>query len=649
MSFSKSKSKRFNDTVPEGPAVGSYDITKAKTSAVGPVSFNQGNRFQENKEQTPGPADVQPLLENALNLSAVSGVSSVSFATPCTPAKKRARIKSSSVTDLTCKEELSRQVSHLQYRIDELEKNLQRALKEKRILEKDLKQVNMEKEELLCKLDQIEIEVGSSSSSSSKDAERNEEIQSQLDISQQDVSRLRQENIDLEGQKKALEADVDFANQTACALKQQISNLGTFGFQEFYHILSYKILLLLLMEQVRYDKRMCEDEIMKLQTTLQEHQSRFSQLQRSHEEDQDNLTKIEKKLEDEKQEHRSTKENLDQLKQILDEVSQEKKSLQDNLFNLEKVKSLIEEQKEELNAEFGKVANEKADLEEELENLENTTTENLRCLTLKYQSLEENNEELRKEFFERETLLTSELQITKQSYVSIKDDLEAMKNTYKGLSADYSQLMSEANDLEKKCGEMQTRLTKSKEENEELNEMLQLYQSRYEKEKLAFETKIEELTKDVEKQANDAQSQKKENEQLVGANKELEEENAVLFRRMEKIDENIEKKDLEVDKMKKELQQALSLEEEKLLKVKEELGKRIVETQTKLAKSEHLFERKMEAEQEKYAELQKEHIRLQSQSGIDAMNAETDLYVYPTSIQFCSSLMFTKTASCSTF
>ncbi|XP_065059113.1 hyaluronan-mediated motility receptor-like [Rhopilema esculentum] len=617
MSFSRSTSKRFIDNVSCAPPVGCYDVTKANSKSTGPVTFEKGGRFVENKEQTPGPADLQPSFDvNKLDVSHTSSIGNCSFATPSKPVRRNTKLKSSSNTDLSCKDLMSQQIHHLQYKIGELEKNLQRTLKDKKEIESHMKVICKDKEELVVKLEELQSE-GSASCV---------QLESALDHCQNKILSLKQESIELDCQKKNLEADLKLGNQNVLALRGQVSNLETQKSEFLAQISELESTvwqLQVLLDQVRIEKRLCEEQILSVQADCKETRTTLSKIQRLHEDDKKTLTGVKRDLEEQKSQNEATTLNLREHEQKLELLSKERDSLKENVFNLQRAHELLQNRRDEMAAQLSEVQNAKADLEEEMELLENSTTENLRRITLKYESLEESYDALKGEFSVRESLLTSELDVTKASYESLKEDLQTMKNTYNSLHLNYDRMLAEANDLEEKLKESEeTQKLLKDEKDKALEEAVVAHDA----EKNALVLQVNELSKLLEENSNNSKKYENEISGLKSTIEGLELERNTLSRTIDEMKSEIETKDVEVEQIKGQFKNVVSTRDLTISKVKEELGKRIVETQAKMASVEHSFLRKLQLEQSKYAKLLSEHESLRSKTSADALHQDSEMW-----------------------
>lgn len=612
MSFSKSKSKRFIESVSAAPPVGSYDVTKAEDKHGGPVTFEKGSRFIEKNEQTPGPADTQKLrfADNKMN---ASGISSISFATPCTPIRKIGQRISASATDLTSKDDLTKRIYHFEHRISELEKSLQSKIKEKNQAENKIKELAEDKSNLLIQLEEKE-----------KDAAGREQT-----VLNNEIASLKQANSELEMQRKSIETDLDLANKNIAALKQQIENLEVQRCNtavQTEDLESTISTLQVLLDQVRYEKRILEEKLFTLQHEIEDYKHENDNMQSKYEQNEAELGRVRDQLEEQQQRCGDLQVNASEVCQRLGILLQENKALEENIFNLEKNNELLIAEKSDMDVDLCKARNAKADLEEQIECLENTTTENLRGLTLKYQCLEETNDTMQKQLKEKEITLCSELEETKKCHQEMKDNFEAMKNAYQQLNTDYASVSSELDELERSCTERNTKLTAVEDENKDLNYMLQFHQSRAEKEHLKLSSKIDQMTESLQKKEDESLKNAEEIDALKRLNIENEQDGEVLFRRIDRLNEKIQHHETDLLQMKAGFELKTSLKDDTILQIKEELGKRIVDTQTKLSTAEHEFDRELEDERTRYDLLAEEYERLQSSNGFNELNAEVDLW-----------------------
>eukprot|EP00795_Rhopilema_esculentum_P000881 gene881-10632_t len=566
MSFSRSTSKRFIDNVSCAPPVGCYDVTKANSKSTGPVTFEKGGRFVENKEQTPGPADLQPSFDvNKLDVSHTSSIGNCSFATPSKPVRRNTKLKSSSNTDLSCKDLMSQQIHHLQYKIGELEKNLQRTLKDKKEIESHMKVICKDKEELVVKLEELQSE-GSASCV---------QLESALDHCQNKILSLKQESIELDCQKKNLEADLKLGNQNVLALRGQVSNLETQKSEFLAQISELESTvwqLQVLLDQVRIEKRLCEEQILSVQADCKETRTTLSKIQRLHEDDKKTLTGVKRDLEEQKSQNEATTLNLREHEQKLELLSKERDSLKENVFNLQRAHELLQNRRDEMAAQLSEVQNAKADLEEEME---------------------------------------------------LKEDLQTMKNTYNSLHLNYDRMLAEANDLEEKLKESEeTQKLLKDEKDKALEEAVVAHDA----EKNALVLQVNELSKLLEENSNNSKKYENEISGLKSTIEGLELERNTLSRTIDEMKSEIETKDVEVEQIKGQFKNVVSTRDLTISKVKEELGKRIVETQAKMASVEHSFLRKLQLEQSKYAKLLSEHESLRSKTSADALHQDSEMW-----------------------
>jgi len=605
--------------VSHAPPVGSYDVTKGSDSGTGPVTFDQGSRFAEKKDQTPGPADTQPNIVTSLNCSNASLNSTGVFVTPSKPIKHNTRQKSSSTADLSSKESLSHQIHHLQYKVSELEKNLQRASKEKLTAEKSLKMAWKEKDELVNKLEELQADGGVSV----------QQIQAELESCQKDLSILKQENIELCCQKGNLEADLELGKQSGNALAEQMSYLETQRNELISQIAELNGTIShfqVILDQVRYDKRVSDEDVLSLKAQLKESQSTSATLKDDLSKREADIARLEQDIESQRCQTEDVQISLTQLEKRYEEIYKERRSFEDNCFNLERAKEILEEQKNQLNEDLMKIRNEKAEVEEQMKILEDTTTESLRGITVKYEALENSNAAMIEEFERREALLRSELEVTKQSYESVKDDLDVMKTTYAALRHDYDAISVVASELEQKLEGAKLAEMKIKQENEEMRKLAEENALENEREKEKLLASIQKFQRDLESNETKLTSQGDEISNLKSLLSQTEDENELLFSKLDRLNEDVDERNEKIKELNNEMQRELSVKEESITRITEELGRRVVEVQTKLATSEHNFKSTLELEQKKYNQLSEEYERLKSDETIEAFRNEAKMW-----------------------
>eukprot|EP00794_Sanderia_malayensis_P006861 gene6861-7633_t len=556
MSFSKSSSKRFADIASDAPPVGSYDIAKVKAKAHGSIVFEKEARFKDKKDQTPGPADTQPILCTELSLNA-SAFSNQSFAIPTsTPLKKKNRILSSSTYDLVSKEEFTNRIRHLEYKTNELEKHLQWAKKENLTLARTVEN-SVKKDFSLCfvRIQIMEVKLSA--------------IPKQQLTNERDEKFIRIDSLQLESEES-------------------------------------------------YKKR---EELLQ-----QEHEKKCKELQSNCERNEATLLDMKSQLEEKENVCEELRINANCLTQQFETAKKENDCLKDNVFNLEKSIEQLEIQVSNLTTELHKVRKEKANLDEQMECLENTTTENLRSLTLKFEELEDEHEALQKEFGEKEAVLNAELELTKASNKNMVDDYNTINNAYKVLRSDYSTLTSEADELSEKCQEMQRSSIEAEEKYTETIQKLELQNSEAAKQKLKYETEICMITHALESKDSELLVQCEENESLQRVNEEKAKDEEILFRRVDRLGKQLESYEQKIKEIKEEHKGEMSVKDEMIVKIKDELERRLVETQTKLSAAELAFRSKFEEQEMRYNQLAVDTERLKTTSGLDAVKKEVELW-----------------------
>ncbi|XP_057314068.1 hyaluronan-mediated motility receptor-like [Hydractinia symbiolongicarpus] len=389
---------------------------------------------------------------------------------------------------------------------------------------------------------------------------------------------------DTDSCRKSLEADIEFQESKVNSLLEKIKSLE------------------LQMDETKKHAVDIEDSNTKLHEILDKLRAEKFSLQTKNQQVEEQFLKVNAELKILESSRRNDTENTATLEKRLMETKQ---------MHEQKCQELEERLRlsQDLNCDF----------RVQLESIEQSMTENLRDLSVKYECLEQTLENVQTDYKGRLERSNSLLDKTKEAYESSKIDADTMNQVYAQLREDYNCLEVNSKRVEKQLAGTEVELLEKKKLETSLLQSLKLAEESKTKLEKDFMETINSYNKKIEKE------NKKYLEELAQSRNEKQdlssklEEKQELVERCENLNESLQK---QVDTLRAEnvqLNEKLALEQksnnekeqefnrEKLemkteyRKIQDEIGRQLIETQIKLNKAEEKCA--SETDEAKYKEM----------------------------------------------
>ena len=408
--------------------------------------------------------------------------------------------------------------------------------------------------------------------------------------------------------RKSLEADVEFQESKVAALLERIQSLEA------------------QIAEVKAHSDDVDKNNDKLHDLLSQIRKEKMDLMQSNE----NLSS---KLKEQFTEHEMYRSNMEaEMKNEEEQRNQICRNLQDKNEELNKEKG-------QLDAKLDLAHNLNMDVREQLEGVELVMTENLRALSIKYECLEQTLEYVQSDYKKKLERSNSQLSKTKEAYEACQKDLSTMHSTYDILKQDFEYLVTENEDFTKKISDQESQINNEKIKgceyvsqikelegaqlrlNEEMMKKLAEMTQQLKEERDVWERKSREYDDHIACITDELESTKSSNAELLDQDKEkqaaldkveeekrlvdvevlnlktslnkameakllLENESCRLKADLKNIEGDMKCKTEELSVFKEEHERYKKEQEEENKNIKEELGRRLIETQMKLTTAE---------------------------------------------------------------
>ncbi|XP_033114019.1 early endosome antigen 1-like [Anneissia japonica] len=395
MSFSKSKSKRFNEILSCAPPVGKYDLAIQQKAAA--ASFEKSDRFKVPKEPQNGNSTLHSSLsmdsllfektpiKKLFDTESKNSMKGGKSFTPCHPDLNRQILDLQKEIRhlLQQRTEQDKLLNSKQAEVTKLDGRLQATLKDKSALEaglataeKQLSSMRKAKEVLMNKVDTVESNVHKKQEEMQKQLH---ETTNKLKHKDKEISRLKDE---LTGQVRHLQADLKEAYSKVQALQEtkDIQEQLTIDAQKHTETIETQATQLQVLSVENSDLKSVITEVKEdlknakefLKTLSQENEQEASKLRMESEKTISNL-----------QQQLTTAES--EIKTLNENITSSEKRLENEVLRAEEAVTRADDAVKEADNAVNQVAT----LTEKLEMTENMMNENLKALSTKYQLLEE--------------------------------------------------------------------------------------------------------------------------------------------------------------------------------------------------------------------------------------------------------------------
>lgn len=641
-----SRSKRFIEKAPSTPAVGQYDVSKKVESAGGAVLFPKDKRF---KDKVTNGHDTNCLdISNCSTISTKSSGSIASnhsvFATPRKPCGKSKSVVLSSSTSLTdlpgkiqfpqpvCSEDenkgLTEKIAKLQVEVERLRcenEKLQkvpdndtdlvsRDVLNARIvaLVQDVERLQGENKMLNIKLSELKITVQERQILESNLATLNGEMEKLKREIEEEILRNKEllfEQTKYECSLETMQADLELANSQVTALRGQIVSLEQHNADisesredlenqctQLHGItISLQQDKLTLHDRLEDIKNVCKNinaskEYLEkqLSSCQEEYKTQVNSLETSLSEKMAALSELNEQRESMEETINVYKNRIEELQQEVDESFDVQKKINDEMKILRVEKETLVVSIKYLEEKHVNVVNEAqqemSHLRDETRRKEAQSLQSLQNLTRKCEMLEDQLAVLQKGRDTEVESLQRELELSKTSLYNSQEEYKTINQAFKDMKNDYDIECQNRLQLEQDFHTTKGNMMKVSEELTEAQENVSILRECEKEQRITKEmlsTKLEECKLTVD----DLEKVNAENQNVIKQNNSYIEEIEKLKELLAKVrDEN----------------RSLTAAEEKTNKLKQEYGRRLVETQKQLSQKEMDLQ-SCEKELEEYA------------------------------------------------
>lgn len=598
-----SKAERFKDSAPTAPPVGSYDIGGQDSNA-GAVSFHKAARFKSDGSDCGDGS----FADDSLIVPATPRVRR-----PSSHSSSDGRITPSHKSKISTKEQKKRSPTSPNPKVAELEKEIKKLYSERGELSKQLRISKEDITKLEGKLQaavkdklSLQAEVASlqkinmnlargkdvleARSLQYVDVGKTRVLQSQLDQKKRQLQfnsqQLQRVNSQMEASKRGLESSLTMEKETRAELEVRMA----------------------VVEDELYEVRDLKE---KISSELSDLQGAHEQLEREHSQVKADLAEAQETCQSQGAELASTKEQLSS-------VLEEKRSLEEQLSTTTQEKYHLKEALEQAQQSIAETSRENSELRIQLQSLE----EKVKTLTADNEGLERELTNTQVDLRATKTEFTQHQEESQQALESLtkkclafEEELSHQKKTSKENQAVLNaQISAMEISIKEQTQEYQATLKileAKKSENTELESQLKWLKRESEEAKVASETHIKEVLSIAEDLKAKEAEQASAIEQLKSVNEKLQSDFTETTTQLKEKTEKATSLETELESLKPSAEKAA---DERANLMKQELGKKLMDTQKRLTAQEQQYEMVRSELLERVAELEAEVSRLRDEN-----------------------------------
>lgn len=645
------KSKRFQESAPQAPPVGLYDVKNRKQGLA--PGFGKGKRFAELKDSGPGLGNNVSLLDvSACSTSSRndSKCSGFQFATPL-PFRKTRNI-SSSTPDMkgsTCmsnvNSDLENEVSRLlaerkelenrlhltQHELRDMEDKFQSLLQEKVNLESSITDLQTEIQGLKEDNGQLMEKVQINSTTNDKLETLEGELKTVTLLLQEKEGMISSLNFELSCAVENSRADLEMEQERNKALNERISYLERTVSEvtsnrdevEEANQTLHELVAQLRRENIELRTKLDKTEETleitrnKLMTTVNKGQNKIDALEEMLSKEMLKSKEFGEKLEyslKQSADHFSEAQSrIVQLQDANGTLESRNQELQTKLFEIiekeqsteEKARCLsvekfsLESRLQKCESDYEQrlsIANDQVEsLQKELQRCEETMTDNLRSLTGKYQDLEESYTCFQSEAEKEKNLILAELEATRQSLHKSQQESDRQQNTCVFFKRQNEQMQED-------CDELNEQIQSLKAEVNSMADTMSQHRQDFESAKAEVESTKQEMAKHVEEAELNKASLRKELDLAHNTIIDLQKREETLSQELQLRISNQKQQDEELETIKAEMDRAKCEQKDTERRMRVELDRQIKSLEEKAAKSKEEFGRRLVETQKKLSQ-----------------------------------------------